>query len=108
LIKRIGEAEARICSVGDYVLATKWSDGDPHDQWAVGFLKEIDIRASGDVRYHIIDNSGNLFRGNGFRRIAKITPKFGNWLVKHSKDIDNGNRSLWSLKKFQKRDLSLD
>ena len=27
--------------LGDYVLATKWRDCDPHDPWAVGYVCRI-------------------------------------------------------------------
>jgi hypothetical protein len=29
-------------AVGDYVWATRWSDRDPNDPWAVGFVEALD------------------------------------------------------------------
>jgi hypothetical protein len=77
--------------IGDYVLATKWHDGDPHDHWAVGFY---DGKVKGN-RYLVIDNNGDQFRRIGFRRIKKISANRGNWLVKHTDDIQSGSHSLW-------------
>jgi len=79
---------------GDYVLATKWSDGDPNDHWAVGFFSGMLAKKSGD-RYMVEDGEGNQFRGNGFRRVKKISLERGRWLLEHKQDITNGNRSLW-------------
>ena len=61
---------------GDYVLATKYDDGDPGDHWAVGFFDSM----LGD-RYMIVDGNGDQFRGNGFRRCEKITSEQGEWMV---------------------------
>ncbi len=61
---------------GDYVFATKYSDGDPGDQYAVGFFD----RMLGD-RYMVTDGNGNQFRGNGFRRCEPITHYQGVWLI---------------------------
>ena len=37
---------------GEYVLATKYSDGDPGDEWAVGFLKAR-MNCYARVRYDV-------------------------------------------------------
>ena len=50
---------------GDYVLATTYKDGDPQDQWCVGFFDSMTTH--NPPRYNIIDSNGKLFRGNGFR-----------------------------------------
>lgn len=76
---------------GDYVLATKWSDGDPHDQWAVGFLSEkLD-----NERFLVVDKEGRSFRHNGFRRIKKITKDQGNDIISHTSLIEESSKSLW-------------
>ena len=80
--------------VGDYVLATKWSDGDPQDQWAVGFFSGLLRKAGGD-RYQVVDANGNLFRGNGFRRVEKISASRGRWILEHASEIESGSRSVW-------------
>lgn len=79
---------------GDYVLATKWSDGDPGDQWAVGFYTGMLPKTSGD-RYLVADAEGKQFRSNGFRRVKKISADRGRWLLEHKQDIEQGGRSLW-------------
>ena len=75
---------------GEYVLATKYSDGDPRDHWAVGFFD----RTEGD-RHFIVGNDGQQLRANGFRRIGHITPEKGAWLLKNSRDIEMFGRSVW-------------
>jgi len=77
---------------GDYVLATKYSDGDPQDQWAVGFFVGMLPRSN---RYQVVDADGKLFRGNGFRRAKKIRKERGRWLVEHMADIESSGRSVW-------------
>lgn len=76
--------------VGDYVLATKWHDGDPKDQFCVGFLAGY-YRD----RFLVVDEKGNQFRTNGFRRAKKISAARGNWIVKNLKLISISYRSLW-------------
>lgn len=76
---------------GDYVLATKWSDGDPRDHWAVGFFDRM-LR---DDRFIVVDDKGQSFRANGFRRAKKISAERGAWLLAHAKEIDLSGRSVW-------------
>jgi len=73
---------------GDYVLATKYSDGDPWDGWAVGFFDGMLHYKSGD-RFMVIDSNGHQFRGNGFRRCEKITPDEGEAIIKFDRSIVN-------------------
>ena len=60
---------------GDYVLATKYDDGDPCDHFFVGFFREM----SGD-RYMVDDGKGQLARAGGFRRCERITARVGSAL----------------------------
>jgi hypothetical protein len=81
---------------GDLVLATKYSDGGPGDHFAVGFLAGIWRSGIGsEVRYDILDQSGDLFRYNGFRRVDRISPARATWLVERFKVIELGCRSVW-------------
>lgn len=84
--------------IGDYVLGTRWGDGDPHDPFGVGFLAEDKPAPSG--KYQVVDAKGNPI--GRFTRIAKISPECGNWIVLHLKDIEQGSRSLWSIRRFWK------
>jgi len=78
---------------GDFVLATKYSDGDPKDEWCVGFL--LSMTDHNPPRYNIVDSDGKLFRGNGFRKAKKISAKRGAWLLENKSSIELGGRSLW-------------
>jgi len=71
-------------NVGDYVLATKYSDGDPGDHWCVGFYDGLKY---GD-RHFVIDNDGKQFRANGFRRVENISDAEGRWLIEHMAEIE--------------------
>ena len=79
---------------GDYVLATKYSDGDPQDHWAVGFYD----REEGG-RHYVVDGVGQQMRGNGFRRVAKISEARGAWLLQNARDIEQSGRSVWGWKR---------
>ena len=82
-------------AIGEYVLATKYMDGDPQDHWCVGFYAGITASHYSPPRFDVVDGDGNQFRGNGFRRIEKITPERGKWLLKHASDIENSGLSVW-------------
>ena len=62
---------------GDYVLATKYHDGDPCDHFAVGFYNG----SFREDRHDVVDSVGNSFRGNGFRRVEQITEEEGAWIL---------------------------
>ena len=76
---------------GDYVIGTKYSDGDPMDQFAIGLFSGMTWHG----RFNIVDNDGNLFRGNGFRRVKKISGKVGRELVKQIPFIESSGKSVW-------------
>lgn len=93
---------------GDYVLATKYSDGDPGDQWAIGFYDGV--YDNGFERRHlVVDNDGQQFRRNGFRRVEKISDARGRFIIAHQAEIEAsvatyrpntpGCRSLWGWKR---------
>jgi hypothetical protein len=66
---------------GDYVLATKYDDGDPGDGYAVGFYDRQLDKVGGSTRHLVVDGDGKQFRGNGFRRVEPITDAEGRWLI---------------------------
>ena len=80
---------------GSYVLATKYNDGDPLDQWAVGIYVGPTAPNYDPPRFDVVDSAGKLFRGNGFRRIKKISTDRGAWILRHALDIQLSGRSLW-------------
>lgn len=80
---------------GDYVMATKYSDGDPLDHWAVGFFAGLTSEHYFSPRYDVVDGDGKLFRGNGFRRVKKISAARGEWLVQHAREIEKSGKSVW-------------
>lgn len=79
---------------GDYVIATKYEDGDPGDQWSVGFYDGVLPKVTGD-RHMVIDSKGQPFRGNGFRRVEKINASHGKWMVEHAPEIEKSDRNIW-------------
>lgn len=78
---------------GDYVLATKYSDGDPGDQWAVGWftgmLPKGSMEDASQWRYEVADADGKQFRGNGFRRCERITPEQGKYLCDNTATLES-------------------
>jgi len=75
--------------VGDYVLATKFSDGDPRDRWCVGFVKEID--KNNGKKYCVTFDEQTQW----FRRACKIDRELGEWIVKHIKTLEQASYSIW-------------
>jgi hypothetical protein len=66
---------------GDYVVATKYKDGDPGDHFCVGFYdRALDYD---HVRHLVVDGDGKQFRNNGFRRVARVGKQRGEWMVRH-------------------------
>jgi hypothetical protein len=94
-------------ALGDYVLATKWSDGDPGDPWALGFYAgELDMGNDREqikvARRHLVNNSaGQSIRPNGYRRVARIRKDVGAWLLnvaaKQLEQSPPGTVNLWTM-----------
>ena len=94
-------------AVGDYVLATKYSDGDPGDAWALGFYAgELDMgNTRSDIkvapRYLVNDSSGKTIRPNGYRRVARVRNDVGSWLLnvaaKQLEQSPPGTVNLWTM-----------
>lgn len=78
-------------NTGDYVLATKYQDGDPGDGYAVGFYDRC-YDHFGQTRHMVVDNEGKQFRGNGFRRCEPINDAEGRWLIEHFPEF----QPMWS------------
>jgi hypothetical protein len=85
-------------ALGDYVLATKYDDGDPGDMWALGWY---DGMQDDQGRHYVKDNEGKQIRGNGFRRVARIRKDVGRWLLEvAAKPLERcppGTVNLWTM-----------
>lgn len=88
-------SNASSLNVGDYVLATKYADGDPQDHWAIGFYAGITSPHYDPPRYDVLDGQGNNFRGNGFRRVEKISRARGYWMLEHKDELHFYAGSVW-------------
>lgn len=84
---RDGKPAGRPLKEGDYVVATKYADGNPGDHFCVGFYAGC-YDHLGQTRHLVVDSEGNPFRHNGFRRAEHVSPKRGTWMVNHLKHIE--------------------
>ena len=78
--------------LGEYVFATKYSDGDPADGWALGFYDGV-LPKPGGNRFLVVDGGGTQFRRNGFRRIAKVPGgnPMGERIIKYCRQVEYPN-----------------
>jgi hypothetical protein len=95
---------------GDYVLATKYSDGDPKDHFAIGFFHGmlIDNNGKETERFMVVDASGKNFRGNGFRRCERITQRTGKILCDGISIMEQSCRSIWYWRRHLKELAKLE
>lgn len=63
-------------NLGDYVLASKYSDCDPNDPWRVGFIVKIIITSRGE-RYVIGEEDGTWSDMREYRHAKIITKEEG-------------------------------
>lgn len=94
--------QGRPLTKGDYVLATKYVDGDPGDPWAVGFYLEPGPPSLDKPRYRVSHADGSIIYGaNGFRRIRRgLRQDVGEWLVKNCAALEHsppGSVNLWMM-----------
>lgn len=86
--------------VGDYVFATKYSDGDPGDAWALGFYAGQMLEYT-PPRHDVVDSEGKRIRGNGYRKVARIRWDVGRWLLtvaaKQLEQCPPGTVNLWTM-----------
>jgi hypothetical protein len=84
---------------GDYVLATKWSDGDPRDPFCVGYF-----HCMHDDRYIVVDENGIPFRLGGFRRCEKVSERVGNAIVNAAEFLEKSSAySVWHWRRRAKQ-----
>lgn len=84
---------------GDYVLATKYGDGNPGDHFCVGFFSHM----LAEDRFIVVDDKGVPFRANGFRRVEKISAECGAFIVNNLRTIEYSGRSVWGFKRNWKK-----
>lgn len=86
---------------GDYVLGTKYRDGDPYDGYAVGFYDGC-FDHFGQTRHLVVDGEGKQFRANGFRRVERISSQLGEWIVTNQRAIERRTQlspiNMWRYK----------
>ena len=91
---------------GNYVLATKWSDGDPQDPWAIGSYDGLTgITENGKGRHLVVDNNSKQFRPGGFRRVKKIKPEVSAWLLAHKDQIEMSTFSMYGWERRARKEL---
>lgn len=82
--------------IGDYVVATKYEDGNPSDHWAVGFYAGLTNATKYDPpRFDVVDSNGNQFRGNGFRKMQKVSKEKGAWMLENARAIELSGQTVW-------------
>jgi len=94
-------------AIGDYVLATKYNDGDPKDGWAIGWVGSITNHFN-SIRYIIVDATGTVIgRANGFRRAKRISWEKGAWIVNHATAIEKWySYSMWTMYRTSMENLA--
>lgn len=90
-------------SVGDYVLATKYTDGDPMDPWFIGFYSGPTTHTP--PKYTITDVKGTPFCPYSFRKIKKITQKQGEWMLKNRELIQHSGMPVWHFTQLPEESL---
>lgn len=73
-------------NIGDYVLASKYSDGDPGDHYCIGFYAGS-YDHFGQTRHLVNDGEGKPFRANGFRRCEPISSEEGRRIIASFPDM---------------------
>lgn len=88
---------------GDYVVATKYKDGDPNDPFCVGFFyKKIRQDPPKSI---VTDANGIAVHANGYRRVKKISPDVGAKIVANIAEIEKSGVSVWRwVKTFESSD----
>ncbi len=72
----------KYANIGDLVVATKYSDGDPNDPWSVGFVQDIRQNDSGENFYYVGYKNGGLIHPDAMRRCRKVSEKVATRLMK--------------------------
>lgn len=93
---QVAAGDELLPEINDYVLATKFHDGDPGDAWAVGYYAGME-----GSRHMVKDSAGKQMRLNGYWRVGKIRTDVGTWLLSDAaKPLENsppGTVNLWTM-----------
>ena len=89
--------------LGDYVFASRWSDCDPNDPWAVGFVtgliqgKDSKVFVTiGDLEGKPIPNIGNRW----FHNVIPISHKLGKKLCETMPSLEGSAKPKSGWKRF--------
>ncbi len=79
---------------GEYVFATKYSDGHAGDPWGAGFYKGQDGR-----RHLITHSDGSLIRPGGYGKVSPITHAQGKSILESGDDLERyfPEVSMWAV-----------
>lgn len=77
--------------IRDYVIATKYKDGDSEDYWCVGFIDKIVIDSDG--KYYYINT--DAFDRGPFLKSKKISGDEGWFFVTNAEKITRSGKSIW-------------
>ena len=83
-------AVQRMVSLGDYVLATKYSDFDPQDPWRVGYVVRI-IKDKRGETYIVGEHDGTWSDFREYKHCRKITPEQGKAWIEANARINDGD-----------------
>jgi len=75
---------------GDYVLATKFSDADPHDPWRVGLILSIEVFKEG-CKVHFKEGYGSRYY-----YAVKLSKEQGDYILfKHGQNrLESENKAI--------------
>ena len=87
--------------IGDYVLATKYQDGDPADHFCLGWVKGV----YSNSRFDVVDDKGKSYRSNGFRRARVVSEDLGAWLLPRFPQMESCGLSVWRWMRLGAKEL---
>lgn len=82
-------------SIGDYVFVSRWSDCDPNDPWALGFIGGF----PDEGRLTICEQDGSRIKGVGVRTwpyAFKVTEELGHRMI----ELWGNAQEPWSLENW--------
>ena len=71
--------------LGEYVLATRWSDHDPHDPWYVGFVCGV-LEFTQGIQYMVVGSNRQ------WRHVFRISKEEGDEWIKNFAQQPQGSK----------------